>query len=260
MTSVSAVVCAKDEQRTISGVLRELRRIRPLDEIVVVVNGSSDGTAEIARNMGARVVSFADALGHDVGRAIGAGYVDSETVLFLDADLVIPAEDLVPFISAVRSGVDVALNRLEPFCAQAALLHSVMIGKKLLNLALDRPDLGINTLTAVPHALSRRALNVIGTANLAVPPLAHVRAVLGGLTVRAVHSVDVIFSNRRRPGINLGPGSETVEKLILGDHLEALAYLISVKGPRGGFTDLSRRREFTHDSKGPDTRGIETNL
>lgn len=258
--STSVIVCAKDEQRTIPGVLRELRRIRQLDEIVVVVNGSRDETAGIARNTGARVISFTDALGHDIGRAIGARSADSDALLFLDADLVVPAEDLVPFIAAVHSGVDVALNRLEPFCTNSALLHSVMVGKRLLNLALDRPDLGINTLTAVPHALSRRGLEVIGIPNLAVPPLAHVKAVLGGLSVQAIHSVDVIFSNRRRPGVNIGPGSETVERLILGDHLEALAYLISVKGPRAGFTDLARRRELTYAGNDPDSRGIAADL
>ncbi|MEK1828512.1 glycosyltransferase family A protein [Priestia megaterium] len=41
-------------------------------EIMVVVNGSSDTTKEIAEGAGCRVVYYEEALGINIGRAIGA--------------------------------------------------------------------------------------------------------------------------------------------------------------------------------------------
>lgn len=238
-----AVISAQNEVRTLGAVLQECRRLDLA--VTVVANGCTDGSAELAADLGARVLAFPKPLGHDVGRALGAAaHRDAATILFLDGDLVIKAHDLHPFLVAVRHGVDVALNNVDPFCPPRTNLHPVMAGKRFLNLALGRPDLGTNTLTAVPHALSARALARLPLTALAVPPLAQVQAILAGLRVEAVHAVDVIRTNRRRPGLNTGPGQETVEKLILGDHLEALGALLAALGPRGGCTDLGRRREL----------------
>lgn len=240
----AAVVTAQNEARTLPQVLRECRRLG-IDQTVVVVNGSTDDSQQVAHAMGAQVITYPDPVGHDVGRALGARSVaDAGVLLFLDGDLVIPAGDLVPFLQAVRQGVDVALNDLDPFCTPRSYLHTVMTGKRFLNMALGRPDLGSATMTAVPHALSRRALKAIPEHELAVPPVAQVRAVLAGLRVERVHPVDVIRPNPRRPGLNTGPGRTTVEKLILGDHLEALSTLLAALGPRSGFTDLGRRRNL----------------
>ncbi|AHD04557.1 glycosyltransferase [Paenibacillus larvae] len=40
--------------------------------MIVVANGSTDGTKEIAVRFGAKVISFGEALGHDAGRSICA--------------------------------------------------------------------------------------------------------------------------------------------------------------------------------------------
>lgn len=53
-------------------------------------------------------------------------------------------------------------------------------------------------MTAVPHALSRRALALIGADALSVPPLAHTMAVVYGLNIRGVHTIDVGRMNRIR--------------------------------------------------------------
>lgn len=243
LTGEVAVISAQNEGRTLGAVIRECRRLDLA--VTVVANGCSDDSEHLAAQLGAQVIAYADPLGHDVGRALGAAaHPGAGAILFLDGDLIVEAPDLHPFLSAVRRGVDLALNNVDPFCPPRTSLHPVMAGKRFLNLALGRGDLGTNTLTAVPHALSRRALNTLPAAALAVPPLAQVGAVLAGLRIEAVHAVDVIRTNRRRPGLNTGPGQETVEKLILGDHLEAIAALLAAQGPRGGCTDLGRRRDL----------------
>ena len=85
---------------------------------------------------------------------------------------------------------------------------------------LGRDDLEANSLTAVPHAMTRQALESIGYANLSVPPRAQTLAIRQGLRIEAVQTVDVLSVNRRRK-TNRGKDNP-VAKLIIGDHIEAL--------------------------------------
>jgi hypothetical protein len=97
-------------------------------------------------------------------------------------------------------------------------------------------------LTAVPHAISRAALDRIGWSELMVPPKAQVRAIQEGLQFSAPTSVNVISKNRRRR-YNQGSNSR-VAKLIIGDHIEALRLAMEQKGERLGFHDTFRKREY----------------
>ncbi|WP_068620049.1 glycosyltransferase family 2 protein [Paenibacillus tuaregi] len=236
---VSVIIPAMNEQRTMEGVLREAGRVHPSSEVIVVVNGSVDRTSEIALKRGARVLTYPYPLGHDVGRRIGAEAAKGKVLLFIDADMVIASRHLKPFVEAVASdGADIALNdysgpveRKEP--------HPVVLAKYTLNAILARPDLRGASMTAVPHALSRRALEIIGFAALEIPPLAHAMAVSMGLVVKPVYSVPVGQLNARRGKVR---GSDPLSSLVTGDHLEAVRWLIDKLGPRAGYTDLSRQR------------------
>lgn len=237
--AVGAVVTAMNEAATLRSILAQLTRL-PLSEMIVIVNGSRDESFSVARAAGATVVHYPDALGHDVGRALGAKMTDADIVLFLDGDILIRAEQLLPFIDAVHRGADVALNDLTPFLGPMRRWDDVTVMKAFLNHCLDRADLAANSLTAVPHALSRRAILEIGTRDLMVPPCALVKAVLRGLKVTAPGSVDVIAANKRR---QTNTGKENpVSDLIIGDHLEAIHMLKQFRGPRIGFGDAVRNR------------------
>lgn len=235
---VGAVIAARDEALTLPGILGALAAAG-VAAVTVVANGCRDGTARVARAHGAHVLEYPQAVGHDVGRALGAQAMPGPGgLLFLDADLPLAAADLRPFVGALAAGVDVALNRLDPYIRTEALRHPVLTGKRFLNVALGRPDLGHSTLTAVPHGLSRQALDVLRPASLTVPTVAHVRAILRGLRVEAVHAVDVIRLNPRRPW------TADLARLITGDHLEALQELLHTRGPRAGYPDLGRCRDL----------------
>lgn len=238
--SIGAVVIAMNEEKTIPGVLEQLGRL-PLDERIVVVNGSTDHTFWNARrHSDTVVVHYARPLGHDVGRSVGAKLTRSDIVLFLDGDFPIFAEHLVPFIDAVDKGTDVALNDITPYIHLFSDRDPVTIVKELLNRSLNRTDLAANSLTAVPHALSRRALDTIGCENLMVPPKAQALAVRNGLKVDAVMNVDVISKNRVRDK-NTGRANP-VSELIIGDHLEALGLLMQKDGARLHAADGIRNR------------------
>ncbi|MCM3700473.1 glycosyltransferase [Paenibacillus macerans] len=239
---VSIIIPAMNERATLRNVLREAARLHPRSETIVVANGSTDGTAELAKKSGARVIRSAKPLGHDVGRRVGAEAARGSVLLFMDADMVIPAKELRPFVEAVLSGVDVALNGYSGPVASKKT-HPVVLAKHVLNGLLSRTDLKGASLTAVPHALSRRGAETIGLETLEVPPLAQTKAVLLGLNVEAVHTVPVgklnpVRARRRAKGKRVDP----LTSLVVGDHLEAVHWLIRQKGARGGYGDLGRLR------------------
>jgi 4,4'-diaponeurosporenoate glycosyltransferase len=89
--SVSVVVPARNEERRIAPLLVSLaREARPPHEIIVVDDGSSDGTAALARSQGARVIEAPPMPGGWTGKSwacwIGAGAASGDILLFLDAD------------------------------------------------------------------------------------------------------------------------------------------------------------------------------
>ncbi|NUU60305.1 glycosyltransferase family 2 protein [Paenibacillus agri] len=237
---VSVIIPAMNEERTIRGVIAEARGVHSRCEVIVIVNGSADRTAEMASSSGARVISYEQPLGHDAGRSVGAEAAMGEVLLFLDGDFVIPASKLRPFVRAVNEGADIALNGYSGPVRQA-MPHPVVLSKHALNLLLGRPDLKGSSMTAVPHALSRRALAVLGSGLLSRPPLAHAAAVTTDLRVQAVHTVEVgkLNSVRRKAG-----GSDPLQQQIVEDHLEAVSLLLERRGHRAGFGDGSRRREI----------------
>ncbi|MCM3626015.1 glycosyltransferase [Paenibacillus glycanilyticus] len=243
---VAAVVMAMNEEQSIMSTIRELERL-PLHEIIVVVNGSTDSSLMMARTSGKAVVlHYNEALGHDVGRAIGAKITNSDIVLFLDADIPISAEQLVPFVLAASRGVDVVLNDLSRHVGMFTDWDEVTIMKYFLNRSNNRDDLSVNSMTAIPHALTRKAIEIIGSANLAVPPKAQAIALQRGLRVGFGGSVNVFKRNRHRKD-NVGM-SNPISKLIMGDHLEALGWAMDEISPRLKYID-SRRDRVTGANK-----------
>jgi CTP:molybdopterin cytidylyltransferase MocA len=241
--SVDCVISVKNEKRTLQRQLDELIKL-PFEQVIVVVNGSTDGSADIARQhpIRATVMQFDEALGYDVGRAVGASASNAEIVLFLDGDMCISAHSLVPFIQQAERGADVVLNPISSLLPVFANRDTVSHLKHFLNVSLGRSDLHADSMTAIPHVLSRHAIRTIGIPALCVPPLAQALAICAGLkVVSAPKAINVIKHNRKRP-INTGKGNP-VERLIIGDHLEAL-HALTENSPRLHFADTVRRHEL----------------
>lgn len=102
---VVVVIPALDEELSLPLVLAEIPR-PPVDEVVVVDNGSRDRTASVAREMGATVVSEPRA---GYGRACLAGLAYLATsppdiVVFVDADYSDRPRELPDLIDPILSG------------------------------------------------------------------------------------------------------------------------------------------------------------
>ncbi|MCY7400732.1 MAG: glycosyltransferase [Nocardioides sp.] len=100
--SVSVVIPARNEETTLPALLASLRPL-PINEIIVVDDGSVDATAPVARAGGAVVLPAPAAPPGWTGKAwacqVGADATDGDLILFLDADTVLETDALAGLLA-----------------------------------------------------------------------------------------------------------------------------------------------------------------
>lgn len=129
---LSAVVITLDEKRHIAACLASLDFAH---EVVVVDSGSTDGTPEIARSLGARVVPTADwpGFGPQKNRAVDAATGD--WILSIDADERVTPELRAQILAAIAQPAFDAFSvgRRSSYCGQY-MLHSGWYPDRLVRL------------------------------------------------------------------------------------------------------------------------------
>lgn len=102
---VAAIVPAYNEEATLTEVLSVLKSTPDIDEILVVSDGSTDGTVEIARGMGMRTIHLRQNQGKGMAMAVGVAHTDAEILTFVDGDILnLTTEQLTRLIEPVLSG------------------------------------------------------------------------------------------------------------------------------------------------------------
>jgi glycosyltransferase involved in cell wall biosynthesis len=86
MSNVCVVIPALNEEEPIADVVRECLATGVPDEVLVVDNGSTDRTAERARDAGARVVTAPRGYGRACAAGVRALSPECDIVVFLDGD------------------------------------------------------------------------------------------------------------------------------------------------------------------------------
>jgi glycosyltransferase involved in cell wall biosynthesis len=120
---------------------------------LVVDNGSTDGTADIARRLGARVVTE---LRPGYGAAVHTGieHAESELVAVLDADGSLDAEALVALAALVTAGdADLAVGRRVPVDRRVQPWHA-RLGNAFLARLLRRRGVPVHDIA--PIRVARR--------------------------------------------------------------------------------------------------------
>ena len=84
---VSAIIPAFNEAKTIASTCRSLQSVPEIHEIIVVDDGSQDGTADVARAEGATVFSLVENCGKGQALQVGCAASIGDILLLLDADL-----------------------------------------------------------------------------------------------------------------------------------------------------------------------------
>ncbi|WP_103561182.1 glycosyltransferase family 2 protein [Actinomadura rubteroloni] len=110
MQDAAVIIPAKDEADRIGATVKAASELPGTDLVIVVDDGSRDGTARAAEDAGARVVRHSRNRGKGAAMETGAEAVrlldsgDPRHLLFLDADLGDTARDAAPLVAPVRAG------------------------------------------------------------------------------------------------------------------------------------------------------------
>ncbi len=84
---VTAIVPAWNEEKTIADVIHPLLASEYIEEVIVVSDGSTDRTCEVAKAAGARVYAFEKNQGKGQAMLYGVSQTNASVIGFFDADL-----------------------------------------------------------------------------------------------------------------------------------------------------------------------------
>lgn len=164
---------AWNEEQNLPAVLRDLRKEFPEADILVVDDGSLDRTPHIAREHGAKVLSFAENRGLRAAIAAGYGYAAEHRYAYcgrVDADGQHPVSELRRLLEVVRSGsADVAVGSRfatlggngfsrERYESSPARRFGTGLLRRSMEVVLDRP---FHDATSGMYAVNARAIPIL---------------------------------------------------------------------------------------------------
>jgi glycosyltransferase involved in cell wall biosynthesis len=185
---VGAAIPAFQAAATVADVVRRTRDVLP--DVLVVDDGSSDGTAEAARAAGAEVLS------HAANRGKGAALVTAFQALFgrgrdavvtLDADGQHLPEEIPRLLEAARGGADLVLGTRDHLFAEmvGARRMANRLSSWAISLAAGRPLADVQTGFRL---YTRRLIEATGfpEARFDAESAVVVRAARGGFAIATV--------------------------------------------------------------------------
>ncbi|MBI1748922.1 MAG: glycosyltransferase family 2 protein [Acidobacteria bacterium] len=132
---ITVVIPCLNEEKGIKKVLARMPRF--VDEIIVVDNNSTDRTAQVAKQMGARVV-YEKIRGY--GRAYKTGLMNArgDIIITLDGDQSYPVDGISYLLEVLlRSGVQFLSGSRFPLQNRQAMSFKHYVGNKVLSLVMS---------------------------------------------------------------------------------------------------------------------------
>lgn len=108
--ALSIIIPAKNESASLRSLIPELRNTYPNAEIIVVDDGSDDGTVTVCREAGIRVHSHPYPMGNGAAIKTGARLAGGDIFLFMDADGQHTVEDIKPLLQRHAEGYDMVVG------------------------------------------------------------------------------------------------------------------------------------------------------
>ena len=110
MSSLSIVIPAKNEGGAIGDVVAAAVKEYPEAEVIVVDDGSTDDTAGVAREAGAKVIQHPESLGNGAAVKAGARAATGDIIAFMDGDGQHSAQEFGPLLRKLDDGFDMAIG------------------------------------------------------------------------------------------------------------------------------------------------------
>ncbi|SFR42319.1 Glycosyltransferase involved in cell wall bisynthesis [Marinobacter gudaonensis] len=107
---VSVVIPAKNESSSISKVIEALVSNQLINEVIVVDDGSTDHTGEIASSLGAKLITHPYSKGNGAAIKTGARAAVGDVLVFMDADGQHSPEDIQKLLSKIEEGFDLVVG------------------------------------------------------------------------------------------------------------------------------------------------------
>lgn len=107
---ISIVIPARNEEAGLSRLLPNLKSTFPQAEILIVDDGSTDRTPEIARQHDTQLVQHPRSMGNGAAIKSGARVATGDILIFMDADGQHQPEDIVHLMAALDEGYDMAVG------------------------------------------------------------------------------------------------------------------------------------------------------
>ncbi|MEQ9394990.1 glycosyltransferase family 2 protein [Haliea sp.] len=108
--SFSIVIPAKNEEQGLGELLPRLRELYPDQQILVVDDGSTDGTRRLCESAGVEVLVQPYSKGNGAAIKAGALAAESEYVVFMDGDGQHSPEDVERLVAMLEEGYDLAVG------------------------------------------------------------------------------------------------------------------------------------------------------
>ncbi|MCY6412418.1 glycosyltransferase family 2 protein [Acinetobacter sp. VNH17] len=143
---ISIVLPAKNEFSAIGQTIEKIKQLNIIHEIIVVNDGSTDHTKEVAEQAGAKVVSHPYSKGNGAAIKTGARTAIGDVIVFMDADGQHDPQDISRLIEKIEQGYDLVVGARQKG-SQASLGRGVA-NKLYNNLATYMTEHPVEDLTS----------------------------------------------------------------------------------------------------------------
>lgn len=108
--SVSVVIPAKNEARSIASVVEGAISTGLVTEVIVVNDGSDDDTAILAEHAGAKVITHRYSMGNGAAVKAGARQAKGDVIVFMDGDGQHSPDDIGSLLEELFTGADMVVG------------------------------------------------------------------------------------------------------------------------------------------------------
>lgn len=107
---ISIILPAKNESAAIVQTIAQIKQLKLAHEIIVVNDGSTDNTKQVAEAAGAKVVTHPYSKGNGAAIKTGARNATGDIIIFMDADGQHDPQDIPQLLGKINQGYDLVVG------------------------------------------------------------------------------------------------------------------------------------------------------